>query len=251
MRNAVSLPWRNSWLQMTSCLEFFFYNFRVRLKGAFPPSRATTTMSSSGPWRPRRRKARRGRAAAKLRFLIRQQLHLVLGQRLQHSGRARYSYSGGHGFEFRRELGFFLFLFSFAGGVSLIRSLKEVHHLIVVKPMRLHQTLTSCLMAVLILDEKWLLSLVKIFLWSVQYATGYHLVPVVPPTTDGASLKQVAQLLWVGGETEPAKKADEDLLVGPIVGLVDSYPRGYGFNASHFSTFQNVGDSKLIISGLS
>ena len=42
-------------------------------------------------------------------------------------------------------------------------------------------------MAVLVPDEKSLVSLVKIFFWLVQYATGYHLWPVAPPTADEAS----------------------------------------------------------------
>ena len=43
-------------------------------------------------------------------------------------------------------------------------------------------------MAVLIEDEKWLVSVVNIFFWLVLNATGYHPGPVPPPTTDGASL---------------------------------------------------------------
>ena len=42
-------------------------------------------------------------------------------------------------------------------------------------------------MAVLVPDEKSLVSLVKIFFWLVQYATGYHPWPVAPPTADEAS----------------------------------------------------------------
>ena len=42
-------------------------------------------------------------------------------------------------------------------------------------------------MAALIPDEKCLISLIKILFWLVQYATGYHPGPVVPPTADGAS----------------------------------------------------------------
>ena len=43
-------------------------------------------------------------------------------------------------------------------------------------------------MAVLIPDGKWLVSLIKIIFRLVQYATGYHPVPVVPPSADRASL---------------------------------------------------------------
>ena len=43
-------------------------------------------------------------------------------------------------------------------------------------------------MAILIPDEKWLVLLVKIFFWLVYNATGHHLGPVAPPSSDGASL---------------------------------------------------------------
>ena len=43
-------------------------------------------------------------------------------------------------------------------------------------------------MAVLIPDEKSLVLLIKKIFWLVQDAAGYHLGPVAPPRTDGASL---------------------------------------------------------------
>ena len=51
----------------------------------------------------------------------------------------------------------------------------------------LHQTSTNISMAVLISDEKGLVLLTKSFLGLVQYATGYHPGPVVPPSADGTS----------------------------------------------------------------
>ena len=52
-------------------------------------------------------------------------------------------------------------------------------------------------MAVLILDEKWLILLIKIIFWAPQKATGYHPRPVAPPTADGASLVAKLTNCWL------------------------------------------------------
>ena len=53
-------------------------------------------------------------------------------------------------------------------------------------------------MAVLILDEKWLILLIKIIFWTVQKATGYHPGPVAPPTYISLSLREPNDYLWEG-----------------------------------------------------
>ena len=54
-------------------------------------------------------------------------------------------------------------------------------------------------MAALILDEKWLVSLVKICFWLVQYATGYNPGLVAPRTADFFA----DVLIWTAAEVIP------------------------------------------------